>query len=96
MSVSAADRTRRLVDMEFRPGELPAAEAVLHPDLGEDRDVLRDRKRTSLAAWLALGASAVILAIVVGNAAISFASNALREGYLGKTALSVMPLVGLP
>jgi len=53
---------------------------VLHSDFGEDRDVLRDRKRTSLAAWLALGASAVILAIVVGNAAISFASNALREG----------------
>ncbi len=66
--------------MEFRPGELAAAEAVLRPDLGEERDVLRDSKRTSLAAWLALGASAVILAIVVGNAAISFASNAIREG----------------
>ncbi|MCW5737195.1 MAG: DUF697 domain-containing protein [Enhydrobacter sp.] len=80
MTVSTAEKTERLVDMEFRPGELPAAEAVLRPDAGEERDVLRDNKRTSLAAWLALGASAVILAIVVGNAAVSFATAAFRDG----------------
>jgi putative membrane protein len=66
--------------MEFRPGELPAAEASSRPGLGEGRDLLQDGKRTGLAAWLALGASAVILLLVVGNAAVTFASNALRQG----------------
>src|SRR6185369_10604649 len=68
MSASAADQPRRLVDMEFRPGELPAAEPSARLDAGqgrgEGRDLLDGEKRTSLAAWLALGASAVILLLV--------------------------------
>ena len=100
MSASAADQPRRLVDMEFRPGELPAAEASARLDAGqgrgEGRDLLEGAKRTSLAAWLALGASTVILLLVVGNAAVSFASNAFRQGSVVDLALllALIVLVG--
>jgi len=84
MSASAADQSRRLVDLEFRPGELPAADTPSRLEAGQGRDPGGDRpgagKRTSLAAWLALGASAVILLLVVGNAAVTFADNAFRQG----------------
>jgi len=86
--------------MEFRPGELPAAEASARLDAGqgrgEGRDLLEGEKRTSLAAWLALGASAVILLLVVGNAAVTFASNAFQQGSLVDLALllALIVLVG--
>jgi putative membrane protein len=80
MTASAADRSGRLVDMEFRPGDLPAAEAPAGLDTSAGRDLVQGAKRTSLAAWLAIAASAVILVLVVGNAAVTFADNALREG----------------
>jgi len=77
----------RLVDMEFRPGELPAAEVPARPDLGQGRELVEGEKRLSLAAWLALGASAVILLLVVGNAAVTFADNAFRQGSVIDLAL---------
>jgi putative membrane protein len=91
MPASAADRPQRLVDMEFRPGELPAAEASSRPDADVSGDegsgLPGGARRTSVAAWLALGASAAILLLVVGNAAITFASNALRQGSVIDLAL---------
>ena len=86
--------------MEFRPGDLAAAEASARLDAGLGRGVGRDlldgEKRTSLAAWLALGASAVILLLVVGNAAVTFASNAFQQGSLVDLALllALIVLVG--
>jgi putative membrane protein len=82
--------------MEFRPGELPAADASSRPEVAQGRDLLDGEKRTSLAAWLALGASVVILLLVVGNAAVTFASNALRQGSVVDLALllALIVLVG--
>jgi putative membrane protein len=112
MPASAADQSRRqvaqrqvaqrqgeqrLVDMEFRPGDLPAADASSRPGAdqarGEGTDLLAGGKRTSLAAWLALGASAVILLLVVGNAAVTFARNAVQQGSVVDMALLLALIV---
>jgi len=104
MSASAADQSRQLVDMEFRPGELPAADASPRPEAGAGRrgaggegsDLLAGDRRMSVAGWLALVASAAILVLVVADAAVTFAGNALRQGSVIDLALllALVVLVG--
>lgn len=77
MSSSATDRPTRLVDMEFKPGELPAAETAFLPE-SQDR-LLEGEKRMGLPAWLALGSAAAILILILVNAAVMFAANAIRN-----------------
>jgi uncharacterized membrane protein YcjF (UPF0283 family) len=78
MTSSAADRPTRLVDMEFKPGELPAAEPAF---VFVDRDdgMLEGDKRMSLSAWLALGSAVAILLLIIVDAAVTFAVNAVRD-----------------
>lgn len=82
---------RRLVDMEFRPGELPPADMppVSDPYLGSVR--LDGESKMSLASWLALGAAAVILLLIVGDAVVTFANAAIRE----RSALDLTLLLAL-
>jgi putative membrane protein len=64
--------------MEFKPGELPPAEAVPAPVDQDDR-VLEGEKLMSLPAWLAFGSAMAILLLIVVNAAVTFAVNAVRD-----------------
>ena len=65
--------------MEFQPGELPSADTAPVSDVYQGADLLDGQKRMSLSAWLALGAAGAILLLIVGSAAVTFASNAIRE-----------------
>lgn len=77
MTVSTADR--QLVDREFRPGELPAAEPP--PLIAEEPDGrVAGGARVSLAAWLALGSMTLIFALLVVGSAVTLAQGALRDG----------------
>lgn len=77
MPSRTADQRRRLVDMEFKPGELPEAESA--PVRVEQDGLLDGEKRMSIAARLALSSAVVILLLIVMNAAVNFATNAIRE-----------------
>ncbi len=89
-SVQSSDRPARLVDREFRPGELPAAEAAALAELDPGGDAVdgdSGGRRMGPAAKLALGASAAVLALVVGRAAVTFVDGVLRQGGLFDFAL---------
>lgn len=77
MTVSATDR--ELVDREFRPGELPVAEAapavVAEPAAGAAGE-----GRIGLAAWLALGSTALIFVLIAASSAVTLAGRAIRDG----------------
>lgn len=77
MTVSATDR--ELVDREFRPGELPVAEAapavVAEPAAGAAGE-----GRIGLAAWLALGSTALIFVLIAVSSAVTLAGRAIRDG----------------
>jgi putative membrane protein len=76
MTVSTTDR--QLVDREFQPGELPIAEPapiVLDEPVGSAGE-----GRPGLAAWLAMGAAALILVLIVVGAAVTLAESAIRDG----------------
>lgn len=73
--------------MEFRPGELPAAEGPSRPEPGQGGEHVAGEQRMGAAARLALGASAVVLILVVGKAAVTFASNAFQQGSVVDLAL---------
>lgn len=98
MSVSFTERQhidRDLVEREFRPGELPAAEAApssldLPAGNGEGEG------RVSLAAWLALGSAALIFVLIAVNAAVTLAQTAIREGSVldGLYLVALVMLVG--
>jgi putative membrane protein len=76
MSLSAADR--HLVETEFRPGELPAADPT--PSAPEEPQSRTDSGgRVSPAAWLALGSAGLIFSLLALSAAVTFALNALRD-----------------
>jgi putative membrane protein len=66
---------------------LPAAEASFRPDPGRGSDLVEGGRRMGLAAWLALAAGGVILLLTVGNAAVTFAHNAFRQGSVFDLAL---------
>lgn len=79
-SPSLPDRPKRLVDMEFKPGELPPADLPPVALDQESESPLEGKRRMGVAGWLALlSATLILLAVVVGSAA-SFAIRALVEG----------------
>jgi len=87
MVFPTADQPRRLVDMEFRPGELPAAETRLGPTVDQGNSLIDRDRRTSPATWLALVSAGAILLLTIGNAAVTFADNAIRERSIVDAAL---------
>jgi uncharacterized membrane protein YcjF (UPF0283 family) len=91
MTSPVAESPKRLVDMEFRPGELPRADV---PETAPDLYANESGDRTTgvgFWGWLALVSSAFVLALIVGGAAVTFASNAVRTGSI----VDMMLLVGL-
>ena len=73
--MSTTTSERRLVDMEFKPDELPAAD--LTPVMPPTQDVpLKPRRPISLAARLATGAVAALLGLYVIDAAVTLARRA--------------------
>jgi putative membrane protein len=74
MPVSATER--QLVETEFRPGELPAAEPA---PLEEEQSRTEREGRVSLAAWLALGSTGLIFGLLALSAAVTFTFNAIRD-----------------
>lgn len=92
MTVSAADR--QLVDREFRPGELPAAEPPPPPVEETAGGIGGDG--IGIAAWLALGSMALIFALVVVGSAVTLAQGAIRDGSVvdGLYLAALLVLVG--
>ncbi len=69
---------RRLVDMEFRPGELPPADAPLVDEILPDVTT-----RPSAIGWpatLALGSAALLLLLVIVDGAASLLRGAIERG----------------
>ncbi len=81
MTISDTDRqlvAKDLVEREFRPGELPIAEPT--PSALDELPGRSDGEgRPSLAAWLAMGSAALILALIVVSSAVSLALDAIRD-----------------
>jgi putative membrane protein len=76
MTIQATDR--QLVDREFRPDELPVAEAT--PSVLEELPGRSEGDgRVSLAAWLAMGSAALIFALIVVSSAVTLALDAIRD-----------------
>jgi putative membrane protein len=76
MTMQATDR--QLVDREFRPDELPVAEAT--PSVLEELPGrIEGDGRVSLAAWLAMGSAALIFALIVVSSALTLALDAIRD-----------------
>ena len=80
---ASTPRPRRLVDMEFRPGELPPAEA---PSIDAPLSGLPDAApRPPAMRWparLALGSAALLLLLVVVDGAVSLLRGAIERGSL--------------
>lgn len=73
--------------MEFRPGDLPAASARPQSAVEQGTTVFERDGRTRPVTWLALGSAGAIVLLTLGNAAITFASNAIRERSIVDAAL---------
>lgn len=93
MASSTADHPRRLVDMEFRPGELPAADARPEPAVEQGDAVLERDRRTNPATWLALGSAGAILLLTIVSAAVSFATSAIRDRSVVDSAMFLALIV---
>ena len=91
MSLPAAEKPKRLVDMEFRPGELPPAESVEAVSSYEPNELRDDEGRFGLWGWLALLSSAFVLLLTIGAAGFNFARNAISTGSI----VDLMLLLGL-
>lgn len=74
-----ADTPRRLVDMEFRPGDLPPADA---PALDEPLPVTTRSSAIRWPAKLALGSAGLLLVLFVVDGAISLLKSAIEQGSL--------------
>ena len=95
MSSSVPERSARLVDMEFKLGELPAAEPA--SEMVADAERVAPRPSSlPLPARCALGASILFLAVLVEDAAASFARNAIHAGSIldGAFLVALVALVG--
>jgi putative membrane protein len=92
--MSTTTSERRLVDMEFKPDELPAADAT--PIAPPTQDVPpRSRRPISLAARLATGAVAALLGLYVIDAAVTLARRAAAGDLLDAAYLvALLVLVG--
>lgn len=86
---------RDLVQREFRPDELPAADPM-PGGLDEFAGRGAGEGRVSLAGWLAVGSAAVVCALIVVSSAINLALTALRERSLldGLYLAALIVLVG--
>jgi uncharacterized membrane protein YcjF (UPF0283 family) len=95
MASSSFDQSKRLVDMEFKPGELPPADTQPVSDAYQS-STMGNEARVGPAAWLALLSAALILVLIVGSATVTFAANALREGSIVDLTLllALIVLVG--
>lgn len=93
MTSSAPERSTRLVDMVFKPGELPPA-AATSVVADQIERVSSTEPPLSASARMALGAAILFFGVLVLNAAVSFALNAMRTGGFLDIALLVA-LVGL-
>lgn len=93
--MSVITRERDLVDREFRPGELPAAEpAARLVELPPEAPA--GERRLGAAAWLALGSAAALLGLGAVGAAVNLAQRALAEGSVidGLSFVGVVTLLG--
>ena len=71
-----AENPRRLVDMEFRPGDLPPADA---PALDEPLPVTTRPPAIRWPAKLALGSAGLLLVFYVVDGAVSLLQSALDD-----------------
>ena len=75
---ATANRPQRLVDMEFRPGDLPAADAPSNveplPDVTTRAPAIR------WPAKFALGSAALLLLLVIVDGAVSLLRSAIEQG----------------
>ena len=81
MSITpSAETPRRLVDMEFRPGDLPPADA---PSLDETLPEVTTRPPAiRWPAKLALGSAGLLLLLFVVDGAVSLLRSAIEHGSL--------------
>ncbi len=93
MTSPTSDRPKRLVDMEFTPGELPPADASPPFDDYQTNSHSESEKGIGRAARLALVSAGLILALVVGGSAFTLASNALRDRNVFDLALLLALIV---
>ncbi|MFZ5783754.1 MAG: DUF697 domain-containing protein [Pseudomonadota bacterium] len=91
--MTAATTDRTLVDREFRPGELPAADPSSF-DLDETPRRAEGEGRLGVAAWLALGSMVLIFVLIAVSAGVALAQSALRDGNV-LDGLYLVALVGL-
>lgn len=91
MALPATESRKRLVDMEFRPDELPRAEMPETASHYETNASGERERRVGVWGWLALVSSAFVLLMIVGGAAFTFALNAVRT----KSIADLMLLAGL-
>src|SRR5262245_476725 len=92
--MSTTTSERRLVDMEFKPDELPPADAASLA-LPTQETPLVPRRPMSLAARLAASAVAALLGLYVVDAAVTLARRAAAGDLLDAAYLVVlMVLVG--
>lgn len=93
--MTAATTDRTLVDREFQPGELPAADPSPF-DLDETPRRADGEGRLGIAAWLALGSMALIFVLIAVSSGVTLALSALRDGNVldGLYLLALVALVG--
>src|SRR5262245_59624246 len=92
--MSTTTSERRLVDMEFKPDELPAADAT-PVSLPSQEVPPTPRRPTSLAARLATAAVAALLGLYVIDAVITLARRAAAGDLLDAAYLvALLVLVG--
>lgn len=91
---TSTDKPPRLVDMEFRPGELPTADAPAIdeplPEAAPSAPVIR------WPAKLALGSAALLLLLVIVDGAVSLLRSAIEQGSVLDLAqfAVLVPLLG--
>jgi uncharacterized membrane protein YcjF (UPF0283 family) len=95
MSSPPTNRPIRLVDMEFKPGELPAAEAE-PMSLNQIESLPRRNSGIGFPARLAFGSAVAIFLLVIVNAAVSLLLNVVQAGNLMDMAflVALLALVG--
>lgn len=93
--MSTASSEPRLVDMEFKLGELPLSEAAAQSVAQQDSQLDR-RRSSSLAVRVAIWAGATILGLYLANSAVTFAVKAVSERSILNAAyfMALVAMVG--
>src|SRR5262245_43057223 len=92
--MSTASSEPRLVDMEFKPDELPAVDA---PSLASEQEgQLEARRSPSLAVRIAVGAGLAIFGVYLMDSTVTFAVKAFSERSILNAAylIALLTLVG--